>query len=210
MTGKTQVERQQHWEQVYAERDPLDVSWYQVRPERSLALIEAYAPGRDTPIIDMGSGASTLIDALIGAGYRDVTAVDISERGLACTRQRLGERAAGVSFIRSDVTAFAPTRRYRVWHDRAVFHFLTDPADRARYVAALNAALTPDGTAIVATFAPDGPERCSNLPVARYDQAGIAAVFEPHFRLIGTEREVHTTPAGKPQAFHYFQFQRRV
>lgn len=203
------MRRRDHWENIYATRHPTEVSWYQRRPATSLALLAATGATKDAPLIDMGSGASTLIDALLDAGYSDVTAVDISAQALARTRERLGETAGRVHFIRSDATAFVPPRTYRVWHDRAVFHFLTDPADRERYRAVLERALAPDGDAVIATFAPDGPEMCSGLPTVRYDEAAIAALFAPAFVLADSRREQHRTPAGMLQSFAYFHLRRR-
>jgi SAM-dependent methyltransferase len=203
------MQRREYWEEIYTSRSPTEVSWYQREPAMSLALIGETGVSVDSPIIDMGSGASTLIDSLLAAGYGDITAVDISERALARTRERLGEGADRVRFIRSDATAFEPPRSYRLWHDRAVFHFLTDPADRERYRAVLERALTPDGDAVIATFAPDGPEMCSGLPIVRYDEAAIAALFAPAFALAGSRSERHHTPAGKVQSFSYFHLRRR-
>lgn len=202
------TDRSAHWEDVYASRHAHEVSWYQVRPELSLRLVETLGIGAGDPVIDVGGGASSLVDNLIERGFRDLTVVDISATALAAARQRLGARAAAVHWLVGDVTSMTPRRSYRLWHDRAVFHFLTEAEDRRKYVALLAAALAPDGRAVIATFAEDGPERCSNLPVRRYGPAQLAAEFAPHLELIDSQRETHTTPAQGQQKFVYCSFRR--
>ena len=202
------MSRKAHWEGVYGRRSHLDVSWYQERPERSLAMIDAAGSGAGDGVIDVGGGASVLVDHLLDRGFTEVSVLDISDAALAVARQRLGERAAVVEWIESDITHFEPPRRYRLWHDRAVFHFLTDPADRRAYVDVLDRALADDGEAVFATFAIEGPQQCSDLDVVRYDADKIAAELAPRFALVATEPEIHRTPAGKEQAFNWFRFQR--
>ena len=193
--------RKSHWEGVYEARQFSDVSWYQAVPERSLAYIEASGIERDQPIIDIGGGASTLVDHLIDRGYTDLTVVDVSAKGLAQAQSRLLERAAEVQWIVSDVTRFQPDRRYALWHDRAVLHFLTDAADRERYIDALMSALTPGGNLVLATFGPDGPLKCSGLEVRRYSIEMMAELLGPGFDLCDHELELHETPSGGSQQF---------
>lgn len=195
------MERKQHWEQVYADKKPEEVSWHQDNPGFSLDLIERTGIGMDAPIIDVGGGASRLVDALLDRGYRDITVLDIANSALEHAEARLGSRARQVEWLEADVTAFEPVRRYDLWHDRAVFHFLTDPADRGRYREALRHGLLPGSHVIIATFAPDGPEKCSGLPVARYSPEALQAELGDAFELVASESETHLTPAGKEQKF---------
>ena len=201
--------RQAHWQRVYAEKEPTDVSWYQRVPTKSLQLIRAADTARSGPVLDVGSGASTLVDQLLAEGYTDISVLDVSGKALERSRERLGERAAAVQWIESDVTAFEPSRRYEVWHDRAVFHFLTDPGERSKYIDVLERALRPGGHLLLATFGPDGPERCSGLPVQRYDIGTLQDLFTSRFDLRSHELEVHHTPAGSAQQFLYSWWQRK-
>jgi trans-aconitate methyltransferase len=203
------MDRKHHWEDVYTNRDPLDVSWYQREPELSLALIEATGIGPSEGVIDVGGGASTLVDHLLARGFTDLSVLDVSGRALAAAEERLGGRGSNVEWIEADITAFRPSRYYALWHDRAVFHVLTEADDRARYRAAAAAGLASGSHFIVATFAPDGPEKCSGLPVMRYDDAAIAAEFDDGFDFVESRREVHTTPGGAEQRFAFFRFRRR-
>ncbi len=197
------VDRRQHWESVYRSKAADQVGWFQPRAASSLRLIERSA-GPDAQVIDVGGGASVLVDDLLDAGYRHVTVLDLAESALAVSRARLGERARAVEWIAGDITRVdLPAARYDVWHDRAVFHFLTDPADRARYVAQVLRAVKPGGHVIVATFGPGGPLQCSGLDVVRYDPDALHAQFGASFRLLGHETEIHHTPAGKDQEFVY-------
>ena len=198
--------RAQHWEDVYTRKSEDEVSWFQVEPAMSLALIAECAPRPDAKIIDVGGGASRLVDGLLERGFLDVTVLDLSPAALAKSRARLGERGARVHWVSGDVTAFQPPAHYAIWHDRAVFHFLTSEADRSAYVKVLSRALAKDGHAIVATFAPDGPERCSGLDVVRYDAAALAAALGPSFVLVESRRHEHVTPAGKVQPFTFGLF----
>lgn len=198
--------RKTHWETVYRDKSPLEVSWYQLAPTLSWELILASGIDRTAPLIDVGGGASTLVDHLLDHGYSAVSVLDISAQALAHAQQRLGERARQVCWIESDITRFTPSLRYRLWHDRAVFHFLTDAADRARYRAALELGLEPGGQLIIGTFAPGGPERCSGLPIVQYDAARMQAELGAGFTLLETRAETHRTPAGKDQLFNFFRF----
>lgn len=197
----TMNERSAHWENVYATRGTHEVSWYQIRPEASLRLIRQLGIGPGETIIDIGGGASSLVDHLLELGYRDLTVLDISSAALAAVSLRLGERAQRVKWLAGDITHLAPPGPFRLWHDRAVFHFLTEAADRNAYRAALSAALPTGAHAIMATFAEDGPERCSNLPVCRYSPAQLAAELGTGFTLIDALRETHVTPAQGEQRF---------
>lgn len=201
-----QEERKTHWEQVYRDKSPLEVSWYQAAPTLSRELILSSGIDRQTPLIDVGGGASTLVDHLLADGYTAVSVLDISAQALAHARRRLGAQADRVCWIEADITRFEPPQVYRLWHDRAVFHFLTSAGDRASYRAALERGLAPDGQLIVGTFAPGGPERCSGLPIAQYDAARMQAELGRGFTLLEARSETHRTPAGKDQLFNYFRF----
>lgn len=193
-----------HWEHVYRTKLSTQVSWYQPHALRSLDLIRRVSPPPNGPVIDVGGGASTLIDDLLDAGYRDLTVLDISAAALAKSKSRLETRAARVRWIEADVLeAQLPRAGYTVWHDRAVFHFLTTAGDRARYVARVLHAVQVGGFVLVATFADDGPTRCSGLDVARYSPEALHAEFGTDFCLVASEREEHVTPAGTRQAFVY-------
>ena len=193
-----------HWEKVYDSSDPTQVSWYQAEPHVSLHLIEKVAAGFDSPIIDVGGGASTLVDGLLDAGYRNVTVLDIAPSSLAIARQRLGERADRVHWMAADILdAELSEAAYDVWHDRAVFHFLTKPEDRQQYIAQVLRAVAPGGHVIVASFALDGPARCSGLDVVRYSPVSMHREFGSSFRLIDSTREEHHTPSGRTQEFLY-------
>lgn len=200
------MNRQEHWDQVYRTKGPQEVSWYQRRPDLSLALIAASGIGKDGGIIDVGGGASVLVDCLLEAGYGRLAVLDLSTAALAHARARLGERAAGIEWFEADVTTFDPPHRFGLWHDRAVFHFLTEAEDRRRYVAALRRTLQPGGTVIIATFAQDGPPKCSGLDVVRYDEPSIAAELGAEFSLLEVRHETHVTPWESEQRFIYFRF----
>ncbi|HZW08948.1 MAG TPA: class I SAM-dependent methyltransferase [Phycisphaerales bacterium] len=195
------MDRRGHWDQVYAAKRADEVSWHQRSPQRSLALIGGLGLGAEGAIIDVGAGASSLVDELLARGFRRITTIDIAAAALEHSRARLGERARLVRWVVGDVLDEIPGGPYDLWHDRAVFHFLTDAADRERYAANLRAALAPGGHAIIATFAPDGPQKCSGLEVARHDGASIAAAVG--LRLVKEEREEHVTPWGAVQRFVY-------
>ncbi len=198
------ADRRQHWENVYRSKGVDEVSWFQPHAASSLRLIDATGAGRDARIIDVGGGASVLVDNLLDAGYRHLTVLDLSESALAASRARLGARAQSVRWIAADITrAELPAAHYDVWHDRAVFHFLTDPSDRARYVEQVLKSVKPGGHVIVAAFGPEGPLQCSGLDVVRYSPDALHAEFGPPFRLLRHETERHPTPAGKEQEFVY-------
>jgi SAM-dependent methyltransferase len=193
-----------HWEKVYGNRAIDAVSWYQEHAERSLDLIRKLGIAKSESIIDVGGGASVLVDDLLADGYADLTVLDLSGAALVAARTRLGARAASVQWIEGDVTRAAlPQGRYALWHDRAVFHFLTTPELRDAYVRQVLHAVRPGGHVIVATFAEDGPTECSGLPVMRYDAHGLHDEFGAPFELLGHEHEEHVTPAGRVQSFLY-------
>jgi SAM-dependent methyltransferase len=200
-----------HWRAAYDDRAEADLSWFEAHPDLSCALVTAHA-APDDPVIDVGAGAARLVDALLARGYAAVTALDISDRGLAVARARLGPRAAAVTWIVADVTDWQPDRAYALWHDRAVFHFLTEPAGRAGYVATMQRALRPGGVAVIATFAEDGPEMCSGLPVRRYAPRDLAAELEAQapgvFAPLEARRHTHVTPQGRRQRFQVSVFRR--
>ncbi len=200
-----------HWDKAYTEKSETQVSWFQDVPVRSLAMIAAAAPRHAAikcPAIDVGGGASRLVDALLDAGHAGITVLDISQAALARARARLGTRAAQVGWICADITQWAPERTWDIWHDRAVFHFLTEPAAQDAYIAALTAATRPGAAVILSTFAPDGPERCSGLPVQRYSPAGLAQRLGAGFALYDEAQERHVTPWGSIQQFTYAAFRR--
>lgn len=193
-----------HWENVYRTRAVDEVSWYRPHLEISLRLIEDAAPGRDSALIDVGGGESTLVDDLVRGGYSDVTVLDISEAAMAVAKDRLGPSAARLHWIAGDITSVGlEAARYDLWHDRAVFHFLTRAEDRAAYVHQVARAVRPGGHVIVATFGPEGPETCSGLDVIRYDAEHLHGEFGPKFRLLESVTELHETPWGAPQQFMY-------
>ncbi len=199
---------QAHWNAVYRDKSETEVSWFQETPARSLSLIREAAPDKAAAVIDVGGGASRLVDALLEDGYGDLTVLDVSEAALTRSQARLGAAADHVHWIVADIAAWTPPRRWRVWHDRAVFHFLTDAARQDAYIAALEQGTEAGAVIIIATFAPDGPERCSGLPVQRYSADTMAARLGVHFRLMGQEREQHRTPWGAQQTFQYAVFER--
>ncbi|MEK9743376.1 MAG: class I SAM-dependent methyltransferase [Gammaproteobacteria bacterium] len=197
--------RKTHWEQVYQDKPVDQVSWFQREPRRSLELIEASGMSKDAPIIDVGAGASVLVDQLLLNGYTDLSVLDISKNALDISKRRLGNHATDVAWLVDDVTEFQPGRSYALWHDRAVFHFLTDPSQQSAYRSALMRALASGGQAIIGTFAVDGPLRCSGLEIAQYDAASMQAVMGADFTLLQESRESHTTPAGSTQNFAWFR-----
>lgn len=201
-------DRQAHWQNVYTKKAENEVSWFQESPTLSIELIMQVGATPGSAIIDIGGGASRLVDDLIGKGFGDVTVLDISEASLQLARSRLGNRAARAEWIVADVTTWEPPRTYDIWHDRAALHFLTEENDRAAYVKRLKQALRVGGHAIIATFALDGPERCSGLPVVRYDPGSLGRILGPAFRLTDQRRHRHATPWGTEQSFQFSVFRR--
>lgn len=190
-----------HWNSAYADRGDA-VSWHQQEATTSQALIAAVATP-DASVLDIGGGASPLVDGLLARGHRDITVLDLSQVALDFARDRLGAHGASVTWRAGDLLAWAPDRTYDVWHDRAVLHFLVDDADRARYAELAARAVAPGGHAIIGTFAPDGPEQCSGLPVRRHSADDLAALLAGAFEPVRSEREEHRTPSGKAQPFSW-------
>lgn len=202
--GEVAMTESEHWESVYERKGPDEVSWYRPHLERSLRFIADAGLPRTASILDVGGGASTLVDDLLEAGYANVTVLDLSANAIALAKDRLGSRAAAVTWLVGDVTSLAlPEHAFDFWHDRAVFHFVTEDSARARYVAAVRHALKPDGHIVVATFGPSGPDQCSGLPVVRYSAEGIHDQFGNEFQKVGSDTEVHQTPWGSEQEFVY-------
>jgi SAM-dependent methyltransferase len=202
-------DRSAHWEGVYATKAENEVSWFQENPAISLELIKQTHAAPESAIIDIGGGASRLVDALLRDGYRAVTVLDLSATAIEQARKRIGPESAKAAWIVADVTKWIPERQYQVWHDRAAFHFLTDPDDRRAYLDCLRSALAPGGQVVIGTFALDGPEKCSGLPVQRYDSKGLAEQLGASFELVETRSEVHRTPWNSSQAFQFSRFCRR-
>ena len=197
-----------HWNSIYRLKNEREVSWFEPVSTVSLEMIEASGIVLETSVLDVGAGESRLVDGLLAKGLRHVALLDISVEALERTRARLGPAGRTITWIDADVAGEWSADPVDIWHDRAVFHFLTAPADRARYVRKLNELVKPHGTAIVATFALDGPEMCSGLPVVRYSPETLAAELGDDFALVESRRHVHTTPRGTTQSFQYVRFRR--
>lgn len=204
------MDRKNHWDGVYASKKPNELSWYQTCLGKSLELIGATGVDEHAGIIDLGGGASSLVDDLLASGYTKLTVLDISATAIQTAQTRLGARAKEVTWLEADVTkAQLPEHGYDVWHDRAVFHFLTDAEDRHRYVNAVNHAVKPGGHVIVATFGPHGPLQCSGLDIARYTPEQLYAEFGGDYQLLRSITEDHVTPAGNHQEFIYCYCRKR-
>lgn len=201
-----------HWDSIYSTKQATEVSWYQAHPQLSLNLIRRAANNDPAAaIIDVGGGASTLVDHLLDEQFNNVTVLDISANALLAAQARLGERSSQVTWMETDATtADLPVNHFDIWHDRAVFHFLTDARDRRRYVQTVTRAIKLGGTVIVSTFAADGPTRCSGLEVARYSPAQLHSEFGDRFRLLQHYQETHHTPFGTEQKFTCCLFQREL
>lgn len=195
---------QTHWEKIYTEKAPDAVSWYRPHLEKSLGLIEQVAPERSSAIIDVGGGESTLVDDLLARGYDNITVLDISQTAIDANRKRLGAISEQVHWLVADITKVdLESAAYDVWHDRAVFHFLTAASDRLAYVRQVARSVRHGGHVIVSTFGPEGPTKCSGLDVVRYDADSLHQEFGVHFRLLGSSKELHQTPFGTVQQFLY-------
>lgn len=203
------TDRKRHWEDVYSTKGETGLSWYQSEPRLSLELIRAVAPAAGGRIIDVGGGASLLVDRLLDLLFERIVVLDISETALEAARSRLGKRAERVEWIAADVTEIRDVGTFDVWHDRAVFHFLTDAADRRKYVDLARQTLPESGHLIIASFADDGPKQCSDLDVCRYNVASMAAELGEGFSLVNEARETHTTPWNTSQPFFYGVFRRQ-
>jgi trans-aconitate methyltransferase len=198
-----------YWDGAYAQGEATR-SWFEQEPGMSLRMLGSAGVSAEDPVIDVGGGASPLAQALLDRGFSDVTVLDVSETGMQYARRRLGSRAGRVRWLAADVLAWQPEHRYRAWHDRAVFHFLTAPEQRRDYKHALDAATGPGAVAVFGCFAPDGPQQCSGLPVARYSPAQLAAELDGQWRLIGQDRQQHVTPAGLVQPFTWAALRKRA
>ena len=198
-----------HWDKIYKEKNPLEVSWYQKEPILSIRLINDSHIASDAPIIDVGGGASLLVDRLTNAGFTNLAVLDISSTAITHAQTRLGEKSSEVEWYVEDITRFSPPHEFALWHDRAVFHFLTDAADRMDYIKVLKQALTLNGHLIIAAFAIGGPTQCSGLKIIQYDEARLLSELGDAFELVDTREEIHVTPAEKIQNFCYFRLVRR-
>ncbi len=209
MSESKRIDPKSHWEKEFLQKASQEESWYQPRLEMSLALLPVTGVEKEAGIIDVGGGTSTFVDDLVDAGYSDVTVLDIAAPALKRVKERLGDRAADVHWIEADVRRVPlPPARFSLWHDRAVFHFLTEQESRERYKATMKSALRLGGHAIFATFDLDGPPQCSGLDVVRYSPESLLAELGPGLRLIHGARETHETPSGNPQEFTYACFQK--
>lgn len=202
------MDRKAHWERVYREKSPQIVSWYQAEPASSLALVRDAVPSPEARIIDVGGGASMLVDRLLDAGYQNLAVLDLADAALAHTRQRLGARAEEIEWFGEDVTSFQAPHPFDLWHDRAVFHFLTEEEEQIRYRETLLRTLAPGGHLILATFAVGGPDRCSGLEVAQYNTERILSLFGDDFDPVRMFEETHVTPGRMTQRFAYFSLVR--
>jgi len=209
LSGRQDGERAGHWDAVYGRSAEDAVSWFESEPTFSLELLDLLGVELTDPFIDVGAGASRLVDALVGRGFSDVTVLHVSDVGLAKARGRLGDRAERVRWVVADLLSWQPARRFRVWHDRAVFHFLTDPADQARYRELLDAALVPGAAVVVGTFAADGPDHCSGLPTSRYSPEQLSTVLGASVEPVMSRRELHRTPSATVQAFTWLAARHR-
>lgn len=204
-------DRKHHWEHIYNDRKATEVSWYQQHPQCSLDLIKATGVDVEARIIDIGAGASTLVDHLLEAGYQNLTVLDIASAAIEQARARLGDRADKVVWLEHDITdpdinELTASGEYDLWHDRAVFHFLTEKSDRVAYVNTLTRVLKPGAHVVIATFGLNGPEKCSGLEIVRYSPETMSAVLGGSFRLVETRQEEHVTPSGSLQNFVYCRF----
>jgi trans-aconitate methyltransferase len=207
MTGQAQAAS--HWDDTYAQGDDTR-SWFEEHPDMSLRMLDAARVSAADALIDVGGGASRLAGALLDRGFRDLTVLDVSPTGMRLARNRLGEAADQVQWLTADVLRWHPARRYRVWHDRAVFHFLTTAEQRRQYLGALDAATFAGAVAVFGCFAPDGPQYCSGLLVARYSPAQLARQIGDRWELIGDNAEAHITPAGATQPFTWAVLRRQT
>jgi trans-aconitate methyltransferase len=201
-------DRQAHWENVYTTKDEKEVSWFEESPAISLDLIRSIGVNVHASIIDIGGGASRLVDALLDEGFEAITVLDLSKKALTTARARLGVLGTKVRWVVADVTTWEPSETYDVWHDRAAFHFLTEPKDCAAYAERVSRAVRPGGHVIIGTFAPDGPERCSGLQVVRHDAASLSEMLGSEFALTENRPHVHQTPWGATQRFQFSRFRR--
>lgn len=204
----SEFDRKAHWDTIYTTKALTDVSWYQPVPETSLELIARCEPTASDTVIDIGGGDSFLTDQLLDRGFENIFVLDISEKALERAQTRLNKRAMLVQWITSDVLTFTPETSYSIWHDRAAFHFLTDPAEIAHYAELVSMAVKPGGYLIIGTFATNGPTKCSGIEIQQYDEASLRTIFEPHFQSIEFEKTEHPTPFGTTQQFLFGRFRK--
>lgn len=202
------MDKKTHWEDVYQKKKVDEVSWYQPQPDTALRLIDSIKLDPTANIIDVGGGASTLVDCLLARGYLNVSVLDISGKALAVAKERLGGEADRVRWYESDILSFQPQQKFDLWHDRAVFHFLTDSNEREKYLETMHTALSANAHVLIATFGLGGPEKCSGLPVQRYDPELLQKTLGRGYTLISSDSEVHITPWGSPQQFVYCLFKK--
>jgi SAM-dependent methyltransferase len=195
--------RREHWQSVYQAKPSTTVSWYQSQASMSLELVQTLLADHDQAVIDVGGGASTFVDGMLAANYTDVSVLDISSAALEVARTRLGDDASRVHWIVADILTWVPERRFNVWHDRAVLHFLTAPRDQARYAALLAETVMSGGHAVIGTFAPNGPSACSGLAVQQFDPVAVARLVGADFVVVNSRDEDHVTPTGAVQAFSW-------
>jgi ubiquinone/menaquinone biosynthesis C-methylase UbiE len=198
--------RKEHWEHIYSNKSEREVSWFQTTPSASLDLIVSAETPKSAKIIDVGGGASRLAGGLLVEGYYNITVLDVAEAALAQAKRRLGSKASSVSWITADITKWRPAVAYDLWHDRAVFHFLTDQHDREAYLGVMQKALKPGAVVIIGTFSLDGPEHCSGLPVVRYSPESLSKTLGEDFLSIESMKEEHQTPGGGVQKFQFSRF----
>lgn len=203
-------DRKTHWNRIYEKNSPEEVGWYQEHPEMSLKLIAATGVVVDGSIIDVGGGASKLSGILLDRGYKDLTVLDISRGSIERARLQFGSKNKHITWIEADVTTFNFTKKFDIWHDRAVFHFLTEPLDRERYVSSVNNALKPGGYLIISSFGLEGPPKCSGLKIVRYSPETLSSEFGDGFELLETMDEIHTTPSQIQQQFIYCRFKKQT
>ena len=205
----TKSDRQSHWQQVYLSKSEQQVSWSQPDPQPSLGLIEKFSGGTAASIVDIGGGASRLVDALVQGGFGEITVLDLSEAALQAAKERLGSAGASIRWVAADVTSWQPPHPFDIWHDRAAFHFLVEEKDRKAYIERLSSGVKAGGHAIIATFAPDGPEKCSGLPVQRYDAESLGKAIGSGFELVEHQAHRHVTPWGAPPSFQFSVLRRQ-
>lgn len=208
MISKYPKERKEHWESIYTKKSSDEVSWYQERPETSLAWIKELSPGPDSEILDVGGGDSRLPDVLLESGYKKITVLDISGNALMRSKARMGEKAQFISWVEGDVVEFTLQFQVDVWHDRAAFHFLTENEDIAQYVKRIKDGVKEGGHAIIATFSKEGPKKCSGIEIRQYTSEELSALLSPEFELVKSETLDHATPSGSEQNFLFTAFRR--
>ncbi len=200
--------RKEHWDNIYSTKAMTEVSWYQAVPETSLELIKRVAKNKDASIIDIGGGDGFLVDELIQLGYNNITVLDISDNAINKAKQRLVDVAKNIKWIISDITEFNPTEKYDIWHDRAVFHFLTEDSDIEKYKNLVNVNVKKNGYFILATFSDEGPNKCSGLEICKYSELDLQKQFEEAFNVVDSFKENHNTPFGTTQNFTFSVFQK--